>query len=336
MASKSSGRIVNAIEVKGLVKKFGSFTAVNGIFFNVKEGEIFGFLGPNGAGKTTTISMITTILSHTSGSIKIYGVEALKNKSAARQMIGIVFQDPSLDDELTAWENLDFHARLYGVKKDKKQIIERVLKLVDLEGHAKRPVKTFSGGMKRRLEIARGFIHKPKVLFLDEPTLGLDPQTRRKIWDYIMKLNREEKLTIMLTTHYLEEADLLCNRIAIIDHGKIIKSGTPESLKASLGGDVIRIGVEKKKELYNLLKGRSFVKEIKETGEGLEITATNGSKAIPQISSLAGSKRIVINQVTVKRPSLEDVFISLTGRDIREEGSDGSAGWKRFAMGARR
>ncbi len=327
--------VANAIEVSKLVKRFGKLTAVDGISFKVKEGEIFGLLGPNGAGKTTTISMITTILDHTSGSITIYGVDVLKEKNIARQMVGIVFQDPSLDDELTAWENLDFHARLYGVKKNKKEIIQNVLKLVDLEDRAKSQVKTFSGGMKRRLEIARGFIHHPRVLFLDEPTLGLDPQTRRKIWDYIRKLNKEQKLTIILTTHYLEEADVLCDRLAIIDHGKIIKFGTPEGLKSSFGGDIVRIGMERKRELYELLKRKPFIKAIKETKDGLEITTQDGAKAIPQIMKLADSKKLTINYATVKRPSLEDVFISLTGRDIREEGAaDSLIALARF--GARR
>jgi ABC-2 type transport system ATP-binding protein len=322
--------VVSAIEVKKLVKRFGSFTAVDGISFDVREGEIFGLLGPNGAGKTTTISMIITIISHTSGSIKIFGNDVFANKSLARQQIGIVFQDPSLDDELTAWENLDFHARLYGVKKDKRQIIDRVLELVDLQDKANSPVKTFSGGMKRRLEIARGFIHHPRVLFLDEPTLGLDPQTRRKIWEYIKKLNEEQKLTIILTTHYLEEADLLCDRIAIIDRGKIIKSGTPEALKGSLGGDVVRIGTEKKKQLYALLKGKPFVKTVKESEDGLEITTQDGSTVIPRIAKIADAKGITINYATIKRPSLEDVFISLTGKDIREEGAGEAAQWARF------
>ncbi len=320
----------NAIEVSRLVKKFGSFTAVNGISFKVREGEIFGLLGPNGAGKTTTISMIATILSHTSGSIELYGVDVLRAKDAARQLIGIVFQDPSLDDELTAWENLDFHARLYSVKENKRKIISDVLELVGLGDKADKQVKTFSGGMKRRLEIARGFIHKPRVLFLDEPTLGLDPQTRRNIWEYIRKLNREHRLTIILTTHYLEEADMLCDRIAIIDHGRIIRTGTPEALKTSLGGDVVRIGTDKKKKLYRLLKGRSFVKSIKESHDGLEISTEDGSRVIPVIAKVADSNNIRIDYTTMKRPSLEDVFISLTGRDIREEGADSDAQWRHF------
>ncbi len=326
----------NAIEVSKLFKRFGNVKAVDGISFNVKEGEIFGFLGPNGAGKTTTISMITTILTPTSGTIKVYGTDVTHEKDAARRLIGIVFQDPSLDDELTGWENLDFHARLYGVKENKREIIENVLKLVGLEDSAKRQVKTYSGGMKRRLEIARGFIHKPKILFLDEPTLGLDPQTRRKIWDYVTRLNKEEGLTIMLTTHYLDEADMLCDRIAIIDHGKIIKTGTSDELKRSLGGDVVRVGVEKKKELIRAVKGKPFIKKVKESDDGVEITASDGSKVIPIITKIADSKGITITYATIKRPSLEDVFIRLTGRNIREEGADSTTAWRRMGMRARR
>ena len=214
-----------SISVDGLVKKFGSFTAVNNISFKVKEGEIFGLLGPNGAGKTTTISILSTIINLTSGKASICGEDVAHRKDAVRKLIGIVFQDPSLDDELTGRENLDIHARLYGVKgKEKLNAINRVLKLVELDDKANVQVRAYSGGMKRRLEIARGFIHNPKILFLDEPTIGLDPQTRRKIWDYILHLNERERITIILTTHYMEEADELCDRIAIIDHGKIIKS----------------------------------------------------------------------------------------------------------------
>jgi ABC-2 type transport system ATP-binding protein len=315
----------NAIDVEGLVKRFGEFTAVDGISFHVKEGEVFGLLGPNGAGKTTTISIITTIISRTSGTVKLYGQDIDHNKDKARQAIGIVFQDPSLDDELTARENLDFHARLYGVKENRRRIINDMLRLVELMDKADKQVKTFSGGMKRRLEIARGFIHKPKILFLDEPTLGLDPQTRRNIWEYIQRLNKKEGLTIVLTTHYLEEADLLCDRIAIIDHGKIIRMGTPEELKASLGGDVIRLEVQKKAELMNILKKDGFVETIKESSTGLEITTHDGSKAIPKIMQIADSHGVVIDSATLKRPSLEDVFINLTGKSIREEAADAKA-----------
>jgi len=311
-----------SIVADGLVKKFGNFTAVNRVSFKVKEGEIFGFLGPNGAGKTTTISMLSTIISITSGSATIGGKDVKKDKDAVRNLIGIVFQDPSLDDELTGMENLDFHARLYGVKgKEKKESIAKVLKLVELEDKANRQVKTYSGGMKRRLEIARGFIHNPKVLFLDEPTIGLDPQTRRKIWDYVQKLNKETKLTIMLTTHYIEEADELCSRVAIIDHGRIIKMDTPEKLKDSLGGDIIRVGSDNPGKLIELIKKSRFAISVKERGEDIEITTKNGSEAIPKIIGIAKDAGIEVAYTTLKRPTLEDVFISLTGKEIREEGA---------------
>lgn len=309
-----------SIAVDRLVKRFGDFTAVDKVSFKVKEGEIFGLLGPNGAGKTTTISMLSTITSITSGSAAIYGRNVEKEKDAVRKLIGIVFQDPSLDDMLTGRENLDFHARLYGVKgQEKAEAINRVLKLVELEDKASKQVKTYSGGMRRRLEIARGFIHKPKVLFLDEPTLGLDPQTRRNMWDYILQLNKNEGLTIMLTTHYMEEADELCNRVAIIDHGRIIKIDTPERLKDSLGGDIIRVGSNKPKELVALIKKSKIANSAKGYDGGIEITTKNGSEVIPKVIEVAKRAGIEVEYTTLKRPTLEDVFISLTGKGIREE-----------------
>jgi len=224
----------NIIEIKNLTKKFKEITAVDGISFNVKKGEIFAFLGPNGAGKTTTIKMLTTLATPTSGTILINGYDPTKQQNEARASFGIVFQDPSLDDDLTAYENLDMHGMLYKVKaKDRKERIEQLLRYVELWDRRKDLVKHFSGGMKRRLEIARGFLHHPKVLFLDEPTIGLDPQTRNHIWEYLKKMNTEEGTTVFLTTHYMEEADKVCNRIAVIDHGKIIAQGTSEELKAS-------------------------------------------------------------------------------------------------------
>ena len=226
----------NIIETKNLVKKYGDFTAVDGISFAVKQKEIFGFLGPNGAGKTTTIKMLTTLLHPTSGEIKINGFDPTKNSEEARASFGIVFQDPSLDDDLTAYENLDMHGMLYKVPiKERKKRIEQMLNFVDLWDRRKDLVKHFSGGMKRRLEIARGFIHKPKVLFLDEPTIGLDPQTRNHIWTYLKKINKEEGITVFLTTHYMEEADKVSDRIAIIDRGQIIAQGTSEELKNKTG-----------------------------------------------------------------------------------------------------
>jgi ABC-2 type transport system ATP-binding protein len=222
----------NIIEVKNLTKKFGDLIAVNNISFDVKEGEIFAFLGPNGAGKTTTIKMLTTILHPTQGQIKLNGFDVVKEPTKVRQSFGIVFQDYSLDDELTAFENMEFHGILYGVPKEiRRSRIEYLLKLVELWERRNDLVKNFSGGMKRRLETARGLLHHPKILFLDEPTLGLDPQTRNLTWSYIKNLNREEGITIFFTTHYMEEAEKIADRVAIIDYGKIVAQGTPAELK---------------------------------------------------------------------------------------------------------
>ncbi len=222
----------NIVEVKGLTKKFGELTAVNDISFAIAAGDIFAFLGPNGAGKTTTIKMLTTLLRPTSGQILIDGCDPVTQQDKVRRSFGIVFQDPSLDDELTAWENMEFHGVLYRVEKaTRRQRIEELLKFVDLWDRRKDLVKTFSGGMKRRLEVARGLIHHPKILFLDEPTLGLDPQTRKHIWGHITRLNQQEKMTVFLTTHYMEEADKVAGKIAIIDQGKIIAQGTSAELK---------------------------------------------------------------------------------------------------------
>jgi ABC-2 type transport system ATP-binding protein len=223
----------NIIQVKNLKKQFGDFVAVNDISFEVKTGEIFAFLGPNGAGKSTTIKMLTTLLKPTSGSIELNGNSPVKNPNAVRHSFGIVFQDPSLDDELTAWENMEFHGVLYGVEKGlRRKRIEELMKFVELWDRKDSLVKEFSGGMKRRLEIARGLLHHPKVLFLDEPTLGLDPQTRNHMWTYLEELNKSEGITVFFTTHYMEEASRIAQRIAIIDHGKIIAAGTSEELQA--------------------------------------------------------------------------------------------------------
>lgn len=224
------------IEVLDLTKKFGDFIAVDNISFSVKKGNIFGFLGPNGAGKTTTIKMLTTLLNPTSGKILLNNVNVINNPNEARHNFGIVFQDPSLDDELTAFENMEFHGVLYNVpKKIRRERIDQLLNMVELQDRRKDLVKNFSGGMKRRLEIARGLLHHPKILFLDEPTLGLDPQTRNHIWSYIKNLNKGEGITVFFTTHYMEEADRVAKEIAIIDHGKIITQGTPSELKEKTG-----------------------------------------------------------------------------------------------------
>jgi ABC-2 type transport system ATP-binding protein len=220
------------IQAQNLTKTFGTFTAVDDVTFNVPKGEIFAFLGPNGAGKTTTVKMLTTLLRPTAGTIKLNGIDTVANSENARKTFGIVFQDPSLDDELTAYENMEFHAVLYKVpRKELKERVEKFLRFVELWDRKKDLVKTFSGGMKRRLEIARGLLHKPEILFLDEPTQGLDPQTRNKIWEYLQNLNKETQITIFFTTHYMEEAEQVAHRVAIMDRGKIIDSGTPNQLK---------------------------------------------------------------------------------------------------------
>jgi ABC-2 type transport system ATP-binding protein len=228
------------IRVSNLVKKFGELTAVDDVSFEVAEGEIFAFLGPNGAGKTTTIKILTTLSKPTSGRVEIDGLDPAVRQAEVRQRFGIVFQDPSLDDELTAWENMNFHGILYNVpQKLRVERVERLLRLFELWERRSDPVKQFSGGMRRRLEIARGLLHTPKILFLDEPTLGLDPQTRNQLWTHVKELNREERITVFLTTHYMEEADRVAHRIAVIDHGKIVAQGTSAELKAQTGTETL-------------------------------------------------------------------------------------------------
>jgi ABC-2 type transport system ATP-binding protein len=315
------------IQIKKLVKKFGDFTAVNLEPLEIKEGEIFGLLGPNGAGKTTTISMLATILKPSEADVKINGF-TLDKQDSVRRSIGIVFQDPSLDDELTGRENLELHGRLYHMPSSlRKQRISDVLRLVSLEDKADKQVKVYSGGMKRRLEIARGLMHHPKVLFLDEPTLGLDPQTRRGIWEYVEKLNRDEKLTIILTTHYMDEADYLCNRIGIIDMGKIVAMDTPDKLKGVMGGDLLLIESEKAEELKDLLEF-GWIKEVKHINHTLTVTVEDGEKAIPKILEIAEKNRIKIKSVSLKKPTLEDVFIHYTGHAIRDESASAVDGMR--------
>ncbi|MBI4708897.1 MAG: ATP-binding cassette domain-containing protein [Candidatus Portnoybacteria bacterium] len=307
--------MVNIIEVKNLTRKFNGLTAVDDISFEVKKGEIFGFLGPNGAGKSTTINMLSTIIAPTNGNALVNGFSIIGDKDEVRKSIGLVFQDPSLDDRLTADENLCFHARLYGVPKDEyNKRIEEVLKLVELWDRKDDIVKTFSGGMKRRLEIARGLIHYPAVLFLDEPTLGLDPQTRVHIWDYIMKLKREREMTIFMTTHYMNEAEY-CDRIGIIDNGKIVALDTPANLKKMVGGDIISLTSQDKQTLKKELEEK-YGKEVKEEDDILKIEVVEGEKFMPRLFNELQTK---IDSISLKKPALDDVFLFLTGRKIREE-----------------
>jgi len=326
------GERMDAIVLKKLTKKYltakkEELIAVNSISFNIKEGEIFGFLGPNGAGKTTTLSMLSTITEPTSGEAKVNGFDIKTQQSEVRRSIGIVFQDPSLDDELTALENMDFHGRLYGLSKKKRiQKGVELLKLVGLDDRKDDLVKTFSGGMKRRLEIARGLLHEPKILFLDEPTIGLDPQTRNHIWNYISKLSKESNMTMLLTTHYLDEADKLCDRIAIIDMGKIVAIGTPNELKESLGGDVITVETPQASKLSKCISKHSWVKSVKIHDHSITISAKNAEKHIAELVKTCASGEVTISSISVHKPSLDDVFLHFTGKTIREQEAEGTLG----------
>jgi len=310
-----------AVEVEDLHRTFKpDVKAVNGINFKVRAGETFGFLGPNGAGKTTTLNILSTLLEPTSGTAKVCGHDVQTEPDRVRSSIGIVFQDPSLDIELTAEENLKFHADFYNMTYEKaRERIDFVLKMVGLLEKRNILVKNFSGGMKRRLEIARGLMHSPKVLFLDEPTLGLDPQTRTRIWDHIKSLNEKEKITVILTTHYMDEADKLCNRIAIIDHGEIIANDTPKKLKTKLGGDTITIETANSSKAEECFKKIDWVKNTKKENHEITLTVKNGKSKIPHIVHLCDRNKIAIKSIEMREPTLDDVFLHYTGRRIREE-----------------
>lgn len=380
---------INTIEVKKLTKIFdGKIKAVDGINFNVQKGEILGFLGPNGAGKTTTLNMLSTLLRPTSGTATVNGHDVLSEPDAVRRSIGYVFQDTTLDIELTGRENLDFHGRLYDLERSVRQKrIKEVLELVQLKNRADNFVKTYSGGMKRRLEIARGLLHHPQVLFLDEPTLGLDPQTRRSIWEHILQLNQEKEVTIILTTHYTEEADYLCNHILIIDFGKVVVLDTSEKLKARLEGDVVtllfrdpaaiesfrplienknwisRINViasgnnyaaisrmmqnmpkmpnhtikeETSPELSSRIINENNLEQLQQNtkqvtsnpnskfkdeicSKCLNLLVDNGGHRIPEIVKLVEEAGVILESVELRKPTLDDVFLSVTGRNIRQE-----------------
>ncbi|MBI4849140.1 MAG: ATP-binding cassette domain-containing protein [Nitrospirae bacterium] len=303
------------IKVENLSKCFGDLTAVDDISFEVDEGTIFGFLGPNGAGKTTTINILCTLLAPTSGKASIAGYDCLKEPSEVRKAIGIVFQDTTLDKDLTAYENLMFHAYLYDVKKSEiKTRVEDALHFVGLYERKSDLVKKFSGGMKRKLEVARGLIHRPRVLFLDEPTLGLDPQSRANLWDFIVKLPEKHNVTIFMTTHYMEEAEV-CNKIAIIDKGKIISIGTPDELKKTVGGDVIYIKTSDNKKARVEIE-KLFNLEVSEENGELFLTTLKGDTCIPEIIKAVGEQ---VLSVRLQRPTLNDVFLKMTGKQIREQ-----------------
>jgi ABC-2 type transport system ATP-binding protein len=303
------------IEVEHLVKNYADLRAVNDVTFSVDQGEIFGLLGPNGAGKTTTISILCTLSKPTSGRALVNGFDVARQQGQVRQCIGLVFQDPSLDDRLTALENMDFHARVYNVPASlRKERIEQVLRMVELWERRRDIVKTFSGGMKRRLEIARGLIHRPRVLFLDEPTLGLDPQTRHRLWEFILGLRETEGTTVFLTTHYMDEAEY-ASRIAVIDHGQLIALDSPGGLKGRVGGDVISLSTADDQRARAELQARYKI-EPRYDGGQLSFEIAEGEKFIPTL--IKGLKTEILS-ISLRRPTLDDVFLKLTGRGLRDE-----------------
>jgi ABC-2 type transport system ATP-binding protein len=318
---------MDVIEASNIVKKFGELEAVKGVSFSVKEGEIFGFLGPNGAGKTTTINILCTLLKPTAGQAKVNGYDVIKERSQVRQSIGLVFQEPTLDDYLTAEQNLRFHGYAYGVPRNVLEPrLKELLEMMELWDRRKGKISTYSGGMKRRLEIARGLLHHPRVLFLDEPTLGLDPQTRRRIWDYIHDLRERENLAIFMTTHYMDEAEN-CDRIAIIDYGQTVALDTLEKLKDGVGGDVISVKTEDNEEAVRLLERQYKFKPAIENGI-ISFTVSHGEEFLPKFVSGFPLRLLSIG---LRRPTLEDVFLKLTGRNIREQEVDSMQQMKNMA-----
>jgi len=307
----------NAVSVQGLSHSYGKTRAVDNISFDIKSGQIFSFLGPNGAGKTTTINLLITLLPIQEGKVVIAGYDVAKEKNEVRKAIGVVFQDQRLDRDLTVWETLDFHGRLYEIsKKDRTPRIEELLCLVELDDKRNEYTKNLSGGMKRRLEIARGLLVKPKVLFLDEPTIGLDTQTRKRIWSYIKRVNKEEGVTVLLTTHYMDEADQNSDNICIIDKGKIIANGTPEALKKSLLQDRIQLHTGDDQKSSQLIKKTLGIKEISSSPDGLILRLEGNSSPINEIVDTLRNAGIPIVGITLAKPTLDDVFIQYTGRGL--------------------
>jgi len=320
-----------SIETSDLTKRYGELAAVDRLNIKVKQGEIFGLLGPNGAGKTTVISMLCTMLRPTEGSAKVNGFDIVSQPDNVRRSIGIVFQEPSVDDELTGLENLLLHAMWYGVPRDvRRDRIKEVLELVGLENRKNDLVKTYSGGMRRRLEIGRGLIHHPEVLFLDEPTLGLDPQTRGQIWDYIADLAEKEEMTVVLTTHYMEEAEELCDRIAIIDQGKVVVLDTVDALKESIGGDLVCL--KNPKLDIEAFKDLKYVRKIETDDDLLVLTVENSSQHLQEILERAGR----VEYISVRPVTLNDVFLHFTGKEIRTESGEGGIFERMMRAEARR
>lgn len=317
---------MSLLEVNELSRNYDGVQAVKGVTFSVDEGEIFGFLGPNGAGKTTTMHMLSTLLRPSSGMATVAGYDVVRNPNGVRRTIGVVFQEPSLDEQLTGRENLRFHAMLYNVARRKfAERADELLSLVELSERADDKVETYSGGMKRRLEMVRGLLHRPKLLFLDEPTLGLDPQTRRHIWTYLRELRRRENVTIFMTTHYMDEAEN-CDRIAIIDRGELVALDTPTELKSIVGGDVITAWTsDNQAALRRLTRENELSGRLGPSGE-LVLEVAEGERFIPRMMSVLSDdgKPIRVESVSLRRPTLEDVFIKITGRSIRPQRAEAS------------
>ena len=315
------------IEIKDLTRRFGVVVAVDRLNLEISEGEVFGLLGPNGAGKSTTLNMLCTMLRPTSGTATINGLDVESKPNDVRQIIGIVFQDPTIDNRLTGRENLEMHAELYEVEPMlAKKRIDELLKLVELDNRADEVTRNYSGGMRRRLEIARGLIHHPKVLFLDEPTIGLDPQTRAKIWDYVKKLSDEEKITILLSTHYMEEAQMLCDRVGIIDHGKIVALGRPADLIKEIGEEVAFLELEDNSKAA-LFEAAPFVKKLR-VGKKVSLVLKDGSRSMPEVFEYAAKNGIRILSVELYTPTLNDVFLNWVGRELRDEHAEGKEATK--------
>jgi ABC-2 type transport system ATP-binding protein len=315
--------VLYSIETKSLSKSFGDLKAVDDISFNIESGEIFGFLGPNGAGKSTTMMILTTLLKPTSGQALVSGFDVKTHPKQVRQNIGYVQQESTVDEYLSGRENLLLQARLNHIPKDLiDERIDEVLELIELSDKQNNAVVTYSGGMRKRLDIAGGLLHRPKVLFLDEPTVGLDIQTRRKIWEYIKKIHKEFEMTIFLSTHYMEEADNLCDRIGIIDGGKIQVIDTPQNMKSAMGNEVISLTIEnedKEKIFLSKLRTIELIKKINEDQNKITLFASKGTEVIPKIFQIASDLNLKINSISLTQPTLDDVFISYTGHEIRDD-----------------
>jgi len=332
---------MNSIEINSLTKSFGDFNAVDDITLRIESGEIFGFLGPNGAGKSTTMMILTTLLKPTSGNALVQGYDVQSQGKKVRENIGFVQQEISVDEYLTGRENLILQARISRIPKSEvSSRIDEVLELVELQEKQNQASITYSGGMRKRLDIASGLLHRPKVLFLDEPTVGLDIQTRRKIWEYIRKIHKEFGMTIFLSTHYMEEADKLCDRIGIIDHGKIQAIDKPSIMKNALGNDRISFtlvdGIDKRDSLIKKIEEIEFVKEIKLKEDEITVFSSQSTDVIPKIFQISNNMEMKINTISLTQPTLDDVFISYTGHNLRDDTGKKFSRRKEFNLNRRR